>query len=172
MLSESAKDIAGYEGKYAVTTDGRVYSHSRVDDGGKLRKGRWLKSNVDGYGYLQVSLYSEGVAKKHKVHRLVAEAFISNPQLYSQVNHIDGIKANNDVSNLEWVTAQQNILHAFTNGLMSANGSKNGRAKLTMDQVKEIRDCKSMTQTGMAKKYGVSTATISCIVNNKAWIIN
>ncbi|EAO7509457.1 endodeoxyribonuclease [Salmonella enterica] len=172
MLSEGAKDIAGYEGKYAVTTDGRVYSHSRVDDGGKLRKGRWLKANVDGYGYLQVSLYSEGVAKKLKVHRLVAEAFIDNPQSCAQVNHIDGIKANNDVSNLEWVTAQKNILHAFSNGLMSANGENNGRAKLTMDQVKEIRDCKSMTQTGIAKKYGVSTPTISCIVNNKTWIID
>ncbi|MDI3361165.1 HNH endonuclease [Lelliottia sp. V89_10] len=172
MLSESAKDIAGYEGKYAVTTDGRVYSHSRVDDGGKLRKGRWLKSNVDGYGYLQVSLYSEGVAKKLKVHRLVAEAFIGNPQLCSQVNHIDGIKANNDVSNLEWVTAQQNILHAFSNSLMSADGENNGRAKLTMEQVKEIRACKSMTQAGMAKKYGVSPSIISGIVNNKMWVID
>lgn len=172
MLSESAKDIAGYEGKYAITTDGRVYSHSRVDDAGRLRKGRWLKSNVDGYGYLQVSLFSEGVGKKHKVHRLVAEAFISNPQLCSQVNHISGIKTNNDVSNLEWVTAQQNILHAFTNGLMSANGENNGRSKLTMDQVKEIRACKSMTKISIAKKYGVSPSTISDIVNNKTWIID
>lgn len=172
MLSESAKDIAGYEGKYAITTDGRVYSHSRVDDTGRLRKGRWLKSNVDGYGYLQVSLFSGGVGKKHKVHRLVAEAFISNPQLCSQVNHISGIKTNNDVSNLEWVTAQQNILHAFTNGLMSANGENNGRSKLTMDQVKEIRSCKSMTKTSIAKKYGVSPSTISDIVNNKTWIID
>ncbi|AGQ74983.1 endodeoxyribonuclease [Salmonella enterica subsp. enterica serovar Lubbock] len=172
MLSESAKDIAGYEGKYAVTTDGRVYSHSRVDDGGKLRKGRWLKPNVDGYGYLQVSLYSEGVAKKHKVHRLVAETFIDNKKLCPQVNHKNGIKTDNNVSNLEWVTAQQNILHAFSNSLMSSKGEKNGRAKLTMDQVKEIRDCKSMTKTGIAKQYGVSTATISCIVNNKSWVID
>ncbi|MDK9365350.1 NUMOD4 motif-containing HNH endonuclease [Lelliottia wanjuensis] len=172
MLSESAKDIAGYEGKYAVTTDGRVYSHSRVDDGGKLRKGRWLKSNIDGYGYLQVSLYSQGVAKKHKVHRLVAEAFIGNPQLHPQINHINGIKTNNDVSNLEWVTVQQNILHAFANGLMSSKGEKNGRAKLTMEQVKEIRDSKSMTQAGIAKKYGVSPAIISLVVNNKIWIID
>lgn len=170
MLSESAKDIAGYEGKYAVTTDGRVYSHSRVDDGGKLRKGRWLKSNLDGHGYLQVSLYSEGVAKKLKVHRLVAEAFIDNQQFLPQVNHKNGIKTDNNASNLEWVTAQQNILHAFSNSLMSATGEDNGRAKLTMYQVKEIRACKSMTQVGIAKKYGVSPSLISGIINNKAWI--
>ncbi|EOY8024275.1 HNH endonuclease [Salmonella enterica] len=86
------------------------------------------------------------------MHRLVAEAFIDNQKLCPQVNHKNGIKTDNNVSNLEWVTAQQNILHAFSNSLMSFTGEKNGRAKLTMDQVKEIRDCKSMTKTSIAKK--------------------
>lgn len=112
MLSENAKDIAGYEGKYAITTDGRVYSHSRVDTRGKLRKGRWLKPREHGGGYLQVSLCDKGKVKQLYIHRLVAITFIDNPRSHPQVNHINGIKTDNNTSNLEWVTPSQNMLHA------------------------------------------------------------
>ncbi|EEH8832564.1 hypothetical protein FVC22_18080 [Salmonella enterica] len=79
MLSETAKDIAGYEGKYSVTTDGRVYSHSRVDACGRLQKGRWLKPVNHSDGYLYVNLRDKGTLKKHYIHRVVADAFIDNP---------------------------------------------------------------------------------------------
>lgn len=174
MLSESAKDIAGYEGKYAITTDGRVYSHSRVDVRGKLRKGRWLKPRKHSGGYLQVSVCDEGIVKQLYVHRLVAAAFIDNPNSHPQVNHINGIKADNSVSNLEWVTPSQNLLHAHETGLkVPTKGWSGGlrHAKLTAEQVAEIRECKSMSQAEMARKYGVDPSQISNIINNKRWVI-
>ncbi|ELH4364661.1 HNH endonuclease [Salmonella enterica] len=172
MLSENAKDIAGYEGKYAITTDGRVYSHSRVDTRGKLRKGRWLKPREHGGGYLQVSLCDKGKVKQRYIHRLVAITFIDNPRSHPQVNHINGIKTDNNTSNLEWVTPSQNMLHAHESGLQVAiKGEGHYRAKLTTEQVSEIRSCKSMSRSDMARKYGVDPSQISNIINNKRWVI-
>lgn len=173
MLSETAKDIEGYEGKYAVTTDGRVYSHSRVDARGKLRKGRWLKPIEHDGGYLQEALCDKGKVKKHFIHRLVASAFIDNPNSLPEVNHINGIKSDNRVENLEWVTRSQNMVHASKSGLLiSSKGERHYRAKLTTEQVSDIRACKSMSQADMAREYGVDPSTISAIVNNKIWIID
>ncbi|EGJ5878848.1 endodeoxyribonuclease [Salmonella enterica] len=172
MLSETAKDIAGYEGKYSVTTDGRVYSHSRVDACGRLQKGRWLKPVNHSDGYLYVNLRDKGTLKKHYIHRVVAAAFIDNPNSLPQVNHINGIKSDNRVDNLEWVTPSQNMLHAHESGLQVAiKGEGHYRAKLTTEQVSEIRSCKSMSRSDMARKYGVDPSQISNIINNKRWVI-
>ncbi|EAA7136706.1 helix-turn-helix domain-containing protein [Salmonella enterica subsp. enterica serovar Beaudesert] len=172
MLSETAKDIAGYEGKYSVTTDGRVYSHSRVDACGRLQKGRWLKPVNHSDGYLYVNLRDKGTLKKHYIHRVVAAAFIDNPNSLPQVNHINGIKSDNRVDNLEWVTGCQNMVHASKSGLLNPiSGERHYCAKLTTEQVKEIRACKSMSQREMARMYGVSKATIAGILNNKTWIM-
>lgn len=101
------KDIKGYEGIYQVSSEGRVKSLERttVDKNGKKyhRKERILKSFLN-RGYLQVSLCD----RQPQVHRLVAEAFIPNPENKSQVNHKDEIKTNNCVENLEWMTAKEN----------------------------------------------------------------
>ncbi|HCN5579784.1 TPA: HNH endonuclease [Escherichia coli] len=172
MLSETAKDIAGYEGKYSVTTDGRVYPHSRVDSRGRLQKGRWLKPVNHSDGYLYVNLRDKGALKKHYIHRLVAAAFIDNPNSLPQVNHINGIKSDNRVDNLEWVTGCQNMVHASKSGLLNPiSGERHYCAKLTTEQVKEIRACKSMSQREMARMYGVSKATIAGILNYKTWVI-
>ena len=76
MLSENAKDIEGYEGLYAITNDGRVYSHSRVNLRGCLIKGRWLKHNHNVNGYKYVCLYKDGVKKNILIHKLVASHFV------------------------------------------------------------------------------------------------
>lgn len=103
--NEIWKEIKGYEGLYAVSNRGRVKN---------IMSGRILKNRIDGHGYAFVALCKgDGTKPKQiKVHRLVALAFIPNSDNLPQVNHIDEDKTNNDVSNLEWVSASQNIRHS------------------------------------------------------------
>lgn len=98
---EIFKDIKGYEGLYQVSNMGNVKSLNK-------RKGRILKPQKDSDGYLQVNLYKQGKLKHHKIHRLVAQAFIDNPNNYEEVNHRDEDKTNNNVTNLEWCTRLYN----------------------------------------------------------------
>jgi len=101
---EQFKDIKGYEDRYQVTSWGRVFN---VD------KQKFIKPYIHDKGYLRVDLYEEnGKKKHHKVHRLVAKAFIPNPDHKPQVNHIDGNNQNNSITNLEWVTNNENQKHA------------------------------------------------------------
>ena len=94
------KDIEGYEGLYEVSNLGNVKSLNK-------RKGRILKPIKDHFGYLRVNLYNSEY-KIHKVHRLVAEAFIPNPNNYPIINHKDEDKTNNRVENLEWCDHKYN----------------------------------------------------------------
>ncbi len=101
------------------------------------------------------------------IHRLVAEYFIENPENKATVNHIDGNKANNHVDNLEWSTYRENMNHAITNRI-SACGERNGRSKLTQQQVDDVRQSK-LNQYQLAKNYNVSQGTISRIKTQKGW---
>jgi len=105
---EIVKEINGFEGFYSVTSHGRVWSH---------RRKKWLKPCIAGRGYQFVTLSINGDDVDKKMHRLVAEAFIANPDNKPQVNHKNGIKSDCRVSNLEWVTAKENLQHACDNGL-------------------------------------------------------
>lgn len=112
--------------------------------------------------------------KTYKVHRLVAEAFIDNPDNLPQVNHIDANKKNNNVNNLEWCTFSENQLHAYKNGLNSNAGERNPAHKLNENDVRYIRTNykrrdKVYGITAMAKKYNVDRHTITRIVNDKYW---
>lgn len=100
MSLEIFKDVEGYE-NYQVTSWGRVYS--------KQSKA-FMTPQVHDKGYLRVDLIDEDGDRKHfKIHRLVAQAFIPNPENKPQVNHIDGNNQNNSVTNLEWVTNAENV---------------------------------------------------------------
>lgn len=99
------KDISGYEGIFQVSTFGRVRSVTRWINncnGKYLKQGIIRRPIMDHKGYLQVGLSKDGIEKKRRVHRLVAETFIDNPNNYPQVNHKDENKTNNCVDNLEW----------------------------------------------------------------------
>ena len=96
------KDIEGYEGLYQISDKGRVKSL-------RFGKEKILKSVIDKKNYLQVVLYKNKIKKHFQVHRLVALAFISNPQNYPQVNHKDENPSNNNLENLEWCTSKYNI---------------------------------------------------------------
>lgn len=113
IQTEEWRDIPGYEGIYKVSSTGRIYSAPRTTTKGGLM--RCHVNNKNGYVYAQ--LYKNGKTRNARVHRLVASAFLGNrPEL--QVNHIDGNKTNNSVSNLEYCTQSENVIHAYRTGLM------------------------------------------------------
>ena len=120
MANEEWRTIKGFE-KYEVSNYGRVRSKDRVvirNDGHKLTlKGKLLKPITDHKGYVNVSIYNSNGIKISHVHRLVAIAFIENPNMLPQVNHKDGNKKNNNVNNLEWCDNEYNQLHAIAHGL-------------------------------------------------------
>lgn len=105
---EPIKDFPGYE----ISDWGQVRSYRRINHQGEI-----LKATVSSRGYASIILYKDGKGYARLVHRLVAEAFIPNPDQKETVNHIDCDKLNNHVSNLEWMTKSENVIHAYENGL-------------------------------------------------------
>jgi len=108
MSLEAWKDIKGYESLYQVSSFGRVRSLDRVTPNGRVYYGKILKRTLDRYGYFKVTLSINGCHFTKYVHRLVASAFLPNPNDYPQVNHIDENKENNNYKNLEWCTESYN----------------------------------------------------------------
>jgi hypothetical protein len=118
-MEEFFKDIEGYEGLYQVSNLGRVKSLGKVNGltKSRLKKEKILKFGGNGKGYMMVSLWKDKKESRKLIHRLVAKAFIINKENKPYVNHLDGIKNNNNVENLKWVTASENTTHAFSFGL-------------------------------------------------------
>ncbi|API90291.1 hypothetical protein BKP56_07050 [Marinilactibacillus sp. 15R] len=156
-----------------VSNLGRVRSVKHKAGNGKIYKSKILKPVVTNSGYVNVAIInkSEGNITK-RLHRVVAEAFIPNPENKPEINHIDGNKENNEVSNLEWVTSKENKRHAWENDLqVSVKGSEKPLAKLKEEDIASIRKeyREGCIQMELAEKYGVARQTISSIVNMKAW---
>lgn len=120
-MTEEWKWIAGYEGRYEVSNFGRIrsYANGRWGNQSVSRKLR-LKHYTNGYPC--IVLYKDGTSKTVSIHRLVAQAFIPNPDNLPEVNHKDGDKENNNVRNLEWMTCSQNSQHAIDTGLHRPSG--------------------------------------------------
>lgn len=121
-MEEVWKDIEGYEGLYKVSNLGNIHS---------IKSHYILKGSIDTMGYRIVNLSKNKTNKHFYIHRLVAKAFIPNPDNKPQVNHIDGNKLNNNITNLEWVTGKENIRHASKNNLLQKN-------KKIYNKIKEI----------------------------------
>lgn len=115
------KDVKGYDGKYQVSNLGNVRSVDRTFTNAcgvvVTRKGTILKPRVNRNGYMRVTMHKGGKVNTEVIHRCVAVAFIPNPEELPQVNHKDGNKRNNNVSNLEWCTSMENMHHAAQKGL-------------------------------------------------------
>lgn len=137
-MNEIWKDIRGYEEIYQVSNLGRirskgfVYSQRSIKGKSfeKYATPKMLSQSYTVEGYLVVSLTKNGKTKQYKSHRIIAEAFIPNPGNKDTVNHINGIKDDNRIENLEWCTPQENTIHAHKTGLCGINGMSKQIARL------------------------------------------
>lgn len=146
---------------YEVSTLGRIKSHWKG-------KTHFMKLSLL-HGYWHVGLMTDGKQKRYCVHRLVAQAFIPNPLNKPQINHINGVKTDNRVENLEWATASENTQHAYKNNL-AKSGEDNYLAKLTNAQALYVRENPdNLIGRELAKKFGVDETVISLIQRGKAY---
>lgn len=137
-----------------------------------------MRTTVNDRGYERLSIITKGKSRRCGVHQLVAEAWLPRPvrAIGSKrgqfvVNHKDGDKLNNHASNLEYIASTANIFHARAHGLLSAKGEKNPHARLTEEQVVEIRNLYSegWTQVRLAERFGVAQTSVSRIVLRESW---
>ena len=169
------RDIKGYEGFYQVSNRGRVRSVDRVVENRgfpRNQRGKTIKLRSTPFGYLDVGLHKEGKYKRCRVHRLVAEAFIDNPENKPEVNHDDGDKTNNHVRNLYWATRKENMDHAVATGLLNVKGENNYINKLTQEEVKNIISTLQNTNQSIisiAKDYNINRQSIYNINTGISW---
>ena len=147
--------------EYFITEDGKVF-----------RNGKQMKTSFLKYEYKTAKL--NGKRTSLYIHRMVAECYIENPENKREVNHIDGNRFNNTISNLEWVTHQENMLHA-RRILKSLVKENHNMVILDSEKVSWIREnyisgCKTFGMHGLAKKFGVSPSNIHKIIHKKTWI--
>lgn len=159
---EKWKVVAGTDGAIEVSTLGRVKSN--------LRDGRILKQQKDKKGYCRLRVTINQQKHSYKVHRLVATAFIPNPNGLSQVNHIDGDKENNAVSNLEWVSNEENAHHAVSHGLwanvFAASRNANESRKTAVISINSSGERKRFESISDAERY-YNSRHISDVINGK-----
>ena len=155
-------DIKGYEGLYAITSCGKVWSY---------RRNKFMKNIPAKDGYLKITLCKNGKPRTYQVHRLVAEAYIPNPEGKPQVNHLDEVKTHNWVGNLEWATAKENINYGTRNErvaeTLKAKGCSpyGGKAKKPVYCVELDRVFDSTCQA--AKELKLDQGSISKCCNGK-----
>lgn len=176
-MNEQWLPIKGYEGLYEVSNTGKIKALYRRVDKGKCHR-TWdehlLKYALDNRGYFRTNLSKDGVNKTVKVHRVVAQTFIPNPEEKSTVNHIDGNKQNNHVDNLEWATLSEQQKHAYSKGLNSNCCEHNPSHKLTTSDIEWIRKHyvarhELYGAVALAKKFNVHRKTIGRITNHQSW---
>ena len=178
---EEWKPIIDYENLYMISNLGRVKKlENQVTQ--KDLKGniytrtfpeKILKERNNKTDYITVGLNTNNTSKTFRIHRLVAIHFIPNPENKPEVNHINGIKSDNRLENLEWCTSAENSKHALETELTKIQyGSETTNSKLTEKEVLEIRKLKettNMTSTEIGKLFGVNQPAISKIIHRKTW---
>lgn len=163
------KPIKTYEDIYEISSTGiirRIKSTTCGNAG--MVKSTYVNKK---WGYKYAVLYKDGKPKAFRVSRLVAIAFIPNIFNKEQVNHINGIKTDDNVTNLEWNTRSENQKHAIRIGLRSAKGIKNSQSKLTEKDIINIKELKKIgfTQNEIATKFNISQSNVSVILSMKTW---
>ena len=175
LPGESWKDIPGWEGFYQASTLGRIKSISRLNSRGERIKTKIRKQENDRRGYPQIILCRNGKSKNYKTHQLIAAAFLPNPKNKLQVNHLNGIKNDNCIENLEWNTNLENMRHSWETGIKTSinfSGEKNGESKLKNEDVIRIRELwktGEYTKRAISKMFPVTESTIGRILNGQYW---
>jgi len=148
--------------RYEITRNGIIRNRSN-----KRIKSQYVGST----GYYMVSFSYNNHSNPKRVHRLLAAAFLENPNSLPCINHKNGDKLDNCLLNLEWCTHAQNMKHAFDTGLANNTGTNNGQSKLTDSKVKKIKSLLRLgkTQQSIADKYGVSRSCILGINVGRLW---
>ena len=166
------KRIEGFD-TYEVSNLGRVKSIQHLDSMGRLKDGHYLKPALDGKGnYLHVNLYKNGKSHPKNVHRLVANAFISNPNSYREINHKDEDKTNNAASNLEWCTHKYN--NNYGSKQCRSRGTNNPMNKITSSIVEYIKKnhkaCGgTMRNKDLAEAFNISPTHVCAIAHGRRW---
>jgi len=169
------KEIKEYEGIYEASNTGLIRSIDRESKHNIaittfVRKGKLLNSTPKKSGYLRVFLSKNNKVKTFYVHRLVAECFLEKTNNKNQVNHLNGIKSDNRIENLEWCTKTENIKHGFDTGLLNC-GEKSIFSKLNEEKVLQIVDLrkKGYKLIELSEKFDVTKMTIMRILNGTNW---
>ena len=162
-MEEIWKDIKGFEGLYQVSNFGRVKSFPRK--GTQTTKERIIKFTKSNKNYLVANLKNNNIQQSFSIHRLVAQAFIPNPDNLPQVNHIDGNKQNNNVNNLEWCTNKQNRCHASCNHLLYTRHINQFDLEGNF-----IKEWNSITEA--SKFYNIKYNSLWSACNNKKGVYN
>lgn len=156
MQKEIWKDITGYEGLYQVSNGGRILS---------LRTNKIMSSTKDSKGYYKITLSNNAKCKTLRVHRIIADAFINKINGKEFINHIDGDRANNSISNLEWVSKSENALHSY-----KTLKNKTHNRGFTDEKIKEIKqylkDNPNTKACDLARKYNIRNYTAVRIKSN------
>lgn len=173
-MNEEWRDIVGFDGFYQISNRGKVRSYGGRN--GQRKGEEYLRAlNATHDGYLKVRLIKGAKDITKRVHVLVAEAFIPNPNNFTTVNHKDGDKTNNHVENLEWADRSKQMIHAYALGLKKPiRGSKNSQAKLTDDDVRYIknhykRGSREFGTVALSKIFGVSNRVIGLVVRGLSY---
>lgn len=140
---EEWRDIKRYQGLYQISNLGRVKRLKRKSSNGRVLEERILKNQVERKGYIGISLQVDGVKHREKIHRLIAEEFIPNPKNKAEVNHINGIKNDNRIENLEWVTPGENQKHAYKLGLRVVTELQRKASRETIKKAMPFAYCKT-----------------------------
>lgn len=176
MDGEIWANIEGYDGIYKISNYGRVKSSGKTVvikkkmNCTKVLREKLIKQRIDTRGYYAFKITHNGLYKNYNTHRLLALAFIPNPENKPEVNHIDGNKLNISLSNLEWATVKENAIHAFAIGLRK-QGELHHRTRLSGANVLEILRMKTngSTHSQLAEKFATSKGNIQSIVEKRSW---
>lgn len=160
-LGLNAEDGIEYEKNYIVFPSGKILNLHGVEMMGAVGR--------DGYRHVIIN------GRNKDVHRIIAKTFIPNPKNFEQVNHIDGCKTNNDVSNLEWCTRSDNLKHAYQLGLeRRRHGEENHTHKLTNEVARYIKENakpgdRKYGFAALARQFNVDRTTVSAVYNGETW---
>ena len=173
LEKEIWKPVKGYEGIYEVSNFSRVKALIRKTRTWQIHKESIASVNSKTRGYVKFGGHKNNIKEHLLMHRVIAEAWIPNPNNFPDVNHINAIRDDNRIENLEWVTHSMNMKHAYKIGNKNQKGEKNNSAKINQTIANNIRIYYNafphLSQKEVGKVFGLSREHIKDIINYKTW---